>query len=578
MTPPTAIDVEATSDTTAVALPNPLTINGVSSRRAKAGRLNAGVAAFTSSEAFKSPTQGKPKAKRWDHRLSVESASRKPSSLKGLGKFLAKPGMISLGGGLPSSDYFPIENLEIKVPSVPYFSEEETRESGVVLHTGKHDASEGKGIYDLSIALNYGQGMGSAQVLRFVTEHTELVHNPPYQDWECTLTCGSTSALEIAYRMLTSRGDYIMSEEYTFATAVETAAPLGVKVVGIRMDDQGLLPESMDDILSNWDEAAHGGAKRPSLLYTVPSGQNPTGATQGVARRRQIYAIAQKHDVYILEDEPYYFLQMQPYTGPDAPPVPPPASHDAFLRALVPSILSLDTDGRVMRLDSFSKVIAPGSRVGWITASSQIVERVVRAHEVSIQNPSGISQLVLHKLLDEGWGHEGYLDWLIHLRLEYTKRRDTLLHACETHLPREVVSWNPPAAGMFLWLKIKWHLHPSATSSQQKSTSTPGPDADARPAIEESIFDACIDRNVLMARGSWFRAEGTRNSSSSPSPSPASSSSSSSKVSNGDAQPDGQSDMFFRATFAAASSDKMVEAIKRFGDALRSEFRIQDGA
>ena len=141
---------------------------------------------------------------------------------------------------------------------------------------------------------------------------------------------------------------------------------------------------------------------------------------------------------------------MQPYTGPNAPDVPLPASHAEFLEALVPSLLSMDTDGRVMRMDSFSKVIAPGSRTGWITASEQIVERFVRHSEVSVQNPSGISQILLYKLLDESWGHGGYLDWLINLRKEYTRRRDVILHACETHLPREVASWNPPAAGMFV--------------------------------------------------------------------------------------------------------------------------------
>ena len=110
----------------------------------------------------------------------------------------------------------------------------------------------------------------------------------------------------------------------------------------------------------------------------------------------------------------------------------------------------MDIDGRVMRLDSFSKVIAPGTRTAWITASEQIVERFVRHAEMSTQNPSGISQIVLYKMLDETWGHAGYLDWLINLRMEYTGRRDVLLRACDKYIPREVVSWTPPAAGMFV--------------------------------------------------------------------------------------------------------------------------------
>jgi aromatic amino acid aminotransferase I len=381
--------------------------------------------------------------------LSLESKSRKAGKLKAAAKYLKQPGLISLGGGLPCSENFPIESVTVKIPSAPHFTEQETKDSGISLTTGKYDVSEGKSVYDLSIALNYGLGSGSAQMVRFVTEHTELVCNPPYQDWECILTVGSTAALDQAYRMFTERGDYVMFEEYTFTTAKDTLLPLGCKVLPIKMDSEGLLPDHMDEILSNWDVKSRG-ARKPHLLYTIPSGQNPTGATQGTQRRKDIYKVCQKHDVYILEDEPYYFLQMQPYTGANSPDVPAPASNEEFLKALVPTLLSMDVDGRVMRMDSFSKVIAPGTRVGWITASKQIAERFTRANETSSQNPSGISQAVLYKLLDEGWGHSGYLEWLIHLRLEYTRRRDAILGACEKFLPREVISWNPPAAGMFV--------------------------------------------------------------------------------------------------------------------------------
>lgn len=265
------------------------------------------------------------------------------------------------------------------------------------------------------------------------------------------MTPGSTASWDAALRIFCEKGDYILMEEYTFSSALETALPHGIKAVGVKMDEEGLLPESLDEILTNWDEKARG-ARRPHLLYTVPSGQNPTGATQSLERRKAVYKVAQKHDVYIVEDEPYYFLQMQPYTGADGPEVPPPATHEDFLKALIPSFLSLDVDGRVLRFESFSKVIAPGSRVGWIVASEQVVERFVRHFETSTQNPSGISQIVLFKLLEEQWGHGGYLDWLIDLRMQYTKRRNAMLNACEQYLPKEIASWIAPAAGMFVSL------------------------------------------------------------------------------------------------------------------------------
>ncbi|KAI0116971.1 PLP-dependent transferase [Daldinia grandis] len=521
-----------------------VTIDGIKERRARAGKLFAPTASYSDSDMFKSPQpHDKPKAKRWDHHLSKESIAREACVLKLAAKHLKKPGLISLGGGLPSAENFPIDSLSMHVATPPHFTEAETAVSGQEVRIGKYDVAkkENGGVYDLSIAMNYGQSIGSAQLLRWVTEHTELVHRHlPYSDWRCALTVGSTGALEQALRMFCdrARGDSVLTEEYSFSTALETTAPLGIKVFGVRLDGQGLLPGSMDEILSSWDEKSRG-ARKPVLLYTVPSGQNPTGATQSEQRRRDIYAVCQKHDVYILEDEPYYFLQMQPYTGPNAPAtaVPPPATVEEFLDSLVPSLLSMDVDGRVMRLDSFSKVVVPGSRVGWITASEQIVERYIRHAECCSQGPSGLAQILMYKLVDETWGHEGYLRWLMHLRLEYTRRRDTILAACEKHLPRDIVSWVPPAAGMFLWLRVDHTQHPQASTKSILE-------------MEEAIFNTCIDKGVLAIRGSWFRAER-------------------------DQPPSG---LFFRTTFAAASEAAMDAAIERFGAAVRDNFSAARGS
>ncbi|KAL8640091.1 MAG: hypothetical protein Q9228_002949 [Teloschistes exilis] len=534
MAPPSALEVEALTDTQAATLVESLGINGVKARRNKAPPVSIAVATYASSEMFKGPSCGKPKAKRWDHILNQESIDRNASSLKAASQLLKTPGLISLGGGLPSSTVFPFEEINLKVPKLHHFSEAETKESGILIRSGKHDAAEGKSLYDLHIALNYGQATGSIQLLRFVTEHTEIVHHPPYQDWECTLTVGSTSAFEMALRMLATRGDYMMTEEYSFCSALETAIPLGIKPLGIKMDEQGLLPTHMDHILSNWSESERG-ARKPHLLYTVPTGGNPTGATQSLQRRRDLYACAQKHDVYIVEDEPYYFLQLQPYTGPNSPDVPAPASHEEFLYALVPSLLSMDRDGRVMRLDSFSKVIAPGMRTGWITASAQMVLRFVRHSETSTQHPSGVSQLVLYKLLEETWGHDGYLDWLIWMRMEYTRKRDNLLRACEMHLPREVASWKNTEAGMFHWVRVEWRKHPLVLRDKEAGIVE----------VEEKIWRSGVDKGVLTAKGSWFRAEG-----------------------------DAGEEMFFRMTFAAAGEEDVREAIGRFGETLRVEFGL----
>lgn len=384
-------------------------------------------------------------------RLSRESASRTGSSLKAAFKHLQNPDVISLGGGLPPSDYFPLEAMTLTVPSPKHLTQNGNPATHHhLLHATKHDLSHALSPYDLTTALNYSQGSGAAPLLRWLTEHTELLHDPPYADWQCTMTIGNTSALDMLLRMFAAPGDAVLADAHTFATAVETATPMGVRFVGVEMDDEGMVPRSLRRVLETWDEAA--GRRRPFLLYTVPTGQNPTGVTQGVERRREIYRVAQEWDLIVLEDDPYYFLQLDPYAGggDGGGAGGPPRSPEQLLERLVPSYLSMDTDGRVVRMDSFSKVVFPGARVGWITASRQIVEQYKHHADVSTQGPAGLSQLALFKLLDEHWGHEGYLSWLLHIRSEYTKRRDFTIDACERYLPRGIVSWKPAQAGMFV--------------------------------------------------------------------------------------------------------------------------------
>ncbi|OHE93139.1 aromatic amino acid aminotransferase [Colletotrichum orchidophilum] len=456
-----------------------------------------GVAAQCTTDEFKiRENSHKPLAKDWTYRLTGESTTRTGSSLKAAFKHLQNPDVISLGGGIPLSEFLPFEALSFTPSFVPKNSKSAPNSSldDGPLQSSKTDLADGRSVFDISVALNYGQGSGSPQLLRWIIEHTEIVHNPPYADWGCTMTVGNTSALDMALRMLAKPGDYVLSEKFTYSTAVETAKPMGVKFFGVDMDGEGLLPESLLDVLDSWNPAEHDGAAKPFLLYLVPTGHNPTGATQSLERRRNIYRVAQKHDLIILEDDPYYWLQMDPYNScTENEPSSTPLSPADLLKMTVPTYLKIDVDGRVMRMDSFSKVVSPGSRIGWITAPQAVIERYKTHADVSTQGPSGFSQLALFKLLDEFWGHAGYLEWLLHIRKEYTERRDFMVRACERHLPRDIVTWEPARAGMFQWLGVDWHKHPDA------STKSPS-------EIEEEIWQEALAQGALIARGSWFNA------------------------------------------------------------------------
>lgn len=349
-------------------------------------------------EQFKIPLgrkkeKGMAMAMDWSCYLTEESAARRPSALKAAFEHLNIPGIISLGGGLPLPAYFPFHEVNVRVPRIGKWSEAETASEGTAISivkyahsntfcnevcangyvNGHSDEQERVSIVvreatmptvGLSTTLQYGIGTGEANLLSFLKQHIQMVHNPPYEDWSITLTCGNTYSYYTCLRMLVERGDYIIMEEYAYSSAISACAPMGIKIVGIEMDAQGMTASGLDYVLSTWDISSRGGRK-PRVIYLVPyvylkkpaddsTGQNPTGASMLLQRRKDIYRVCQKHNLIILEDEPYYFLQMDPYDGKPTPV--PDLSNTELLHSLVPSFMAMDVDGRVIRLDSFSKV------------------------------------------------------------------------------------------------------------------------------------------------------------------------------------------------------------------------------
>lgn len=205
---------------------------------------------------------------------------------------------------------------------------------------------------------------------------------------------------------------------------------MGVRPVPIAIDHEGIIPSDLDKVLSEWDVQARG-CKKPSLLYTVPVGQNPTGSVITTSRRKAVYGVCVKHDVIIAEDDPYYILQFANHmrskssSSRDRTATAITEENRHFLQSLSPSYLTFDYQGRVIRLDTFSKTVAPGSRLGWITSNARFSERLLRASEVSTQQPSGFSQVIICKIL-ETWKMDGWVRWLRGLRNQYEERRGVL--------------------------------------------------------------------------------------------------------------------------------------------------------
>lgn len=503
-------------------------------------------------------------AKDLHHHLSTEAKARKVSILKGTFKHLGTPGLISLGGGLPLPSLFPFSKLTVEGLAPPFahgidFSKlgQAGREDELKLDIFKSpsdlDKQAGKdghaGIV-LDQALQYNSSTCLAPLHDFIVEHTRLIHAPKYEDWDIIVTNGNAHSWDTTLRLFADRGDCVLTEQFTFSAAADAAHALGVQFVPVPSDLQGVVPEKLEELLSGW-EATHGknGKKLPGVFYTIPTGQNPMGGTLPAERRKRVYEIMSKYDILIVEDEPYYFLQMDEYKRnhthhADLPAVP---THSEFIGELVPSYLSLDTEGRVIRLDCFSKVLAPGVRIGWVVAQKRFIERYERVFEISIQMASGLAQAVVYRVLNE-WGQDGYLDWLIQVRREYTLKRNVAVDAISKYIPstdaagNEITAWIAPEAGMFFWIRVDASQHPKYNSVEAGQDPS---------KVELAVYEKGLERSVMMIPGHWFIVEGEN------------------EVRKGNKY------MYFRGTFASATADVLSEGIKRFGDVLKAEYGLE---
>ncbi|KAK9807681.1 hypothetical protein WJX72_005972 [[Myrmecia] bisecta] len=286
--------------------------------------------------------------------------------------------------------------------------------------------------------------------------HTWAQHSPPGAH-EVMVTGGSNHTLEIIFSLLLNRGDPLLCEEYTYPHVVESFMNMkGYKAMPVSIDQHGIVPSALRATLEARKES---GAQMPRLMYTVPIGQNPTGAITPVSRRRQIYDICRTFDVVIIEDDPYYYLQ---FAGAGCEPL--------GLNNLGQSYLSMDTDNRVIRLDSFAKVLAPGVRLGWVTAAPAMIEKIIFCLHGSTLGPCSSSQVMVAEMLRvwrqaglaehvmvaemlRVWGQAGLEAHVRNMQSKYAHRAQVIHDAAAEHLAG-LAEWSRPQAGMFMWMRL----------------------------------------------------------------------------------------------------------------------------
>lgn len=317
-----------------------------------------------------------------------------------LTQFHARPGIIDLGYGHPNPDLLPVERIRAAAAS----------------------ALERYG----PDALTYGDAAGPRPLIEWICERlAEVDARAPGPD-EVLVSAGNSHAIDQLATLLVEPGEVVLVESPTYHLAVRILRDHPLELVAIPFDGGGLRVDAVADTLARLRHAG----RRVRLLYTVPTFHNPTGISLAPERRRALVELAAAEGLLIVEDDAYRELS---YDGP-----PPP------------SLWSEGRPGTVVRLGSFAKSLAPGLRVGYVTADAATVARI--AGSGVLDSGGGISHfaaLVVVEFAQTG----GYGANVERLRAAYREQRDALLGALATHLPAGS-SWTSPRGGYFAWVTL----------------------------------------------------------------------------------------------------------------------------
>jgi|SRR5690625_331484 len=332
----------------------------------------------------------------WLSNYAERTHGMRASEIRALFSVANRPEVVSLAGGMPNLASLPLE---------------------VIADTTQRLLHE-RG----AVALQYGSGQGEQGLREQILEVMALEGIQAHSD-DVVVTTGSQQALDLVTRIFIDPGDVVVAEAPSYVGALGVFRAYQADVEHVPMDDEGLIPEALEETLS----ALAAAGRRVKFLYTVPNFHNPGGVTLSAERRPRIVEIARRHQVLILEDNPYGLL------GFGEEPLP-------ALHTLAPE--------SVIYLGSFSKTFAPGYRVGWALAPHAVRERLVLASESAILCPSMMSQLSIAAYLST-------CDWRGQIKSYqevYRERRDATLTALAEHLPQ--ATWTVPTGGFYTWVGL----------------------------------------------------------------------------------------------------------------------------
>ena len=277
---------------------------------------------------------------------------------------------------------------------------------------------------DAADALSYGPTEGERS-LRSELGHFLAANGDPVDPRRLVVTAGGMQGLDLVCKLFVDPGDLVIAESPTYTNGTGTIRSYEGSVLEVPVDADGMVVEALEELVS-----ADG--RTPRLVYTIPTFQNPSGTTMSVERRARLLELAEAWDAVVLKDDPYGLL------GFDGPPPP-------SLRAMS------GEDPRVVGVHTFSKILAPGLRVGWVVASPEIVERMVAAKQAMDTCTNVPGQRLVAGILARG-DMDAHL---ARLRRVYRDKKDAMRAALDEHFgAEEGCAWTDPGGGLFLWLTL----------------------------------------------------------------------------------------------------------------------------
>jgi len=328
--------------------------------------------------------------------LSERARKLTSSAIREILKVTERPEVISFAGGLPSPATFPVEEMR-------HASERILRDQPAA-------------------ALQYSATEGYMPLREWVAARYS-VNGAHIRPTQVLITTGSQQALDLLGKTLVDPGSRVLVETPTYLGALQSFSLFEPHYVQVPTDESGLIPEALDAALT----------ANARLLYAQPNFQNPTGRRLPLERRRALAEFAQRAAFPIIEDDPYGALD---YAG-----------------APLPTLLSMAPE-HIVHLGSFSKVLAPGLRVGYIIAPEELHFKLVQAKQATDLHTPSLTQRIVYEVVKDG-----FLDRHVPtIRALYRDQCEAMLHALERHMPAGV-EWNRPEGGMFVWVKLPQHIN-----------------------------------------------------------------------------------------------------------------------